>query len=344
MRTLVAGANADQAAAVADVPHTAYTLTPNGYRVSSIVDADGRSQSVTYTPQMNIGSYTSGLGFAAGTETYEYGANDGNSMTTSTGPNGEKSFYEFNNEGELLKYQPSSATDARGNTSLYTYSAAGNLAKTTNALSATAEVGYNSNGTIAYALAPGNIDNPTRYEYNADSLLSRVTPASGGSIAAESYTYDDLGRLTSKTTGRGAVVKYSYEGNTSLVTRIASYPKGSIIADAAQSTSYDKLGRVASVTSWNQDMQTQKTSYTYGQRGEVISQIVFQAAIGGEKAQSTTINYKYDYEGGLVSKSLDGMVNTYNYTPGGMLDSVSYSELGTKKTIKFATDDRGAAH
>ncbi|MDO4897718.1 MAG: RHS repeat-associated core domain-containing protein, partial [Rothia sp. (in: high G+C Gram-positive bacteria)] len=340
-KTLVAGANTDPKVAVAAGAHTAYTLTPSGQRIASVVDADGRVRSATYTPQMNIGSYTSGLGATAGTQTYDYGANNDNSLTQATGANGEKSNFDYSNMADNTKYSPSSSTDARGNKSVYTYAASGALATSTNALSATAEVGYNPNGTPAFALAPGNAGNPTRYEYTADALLSKVVPARGGSITAESYIYDDLGRLTSKTTRRAGVVKYTYEGNTTLVTRVASYPKGSANADAVQDTTYDKLGRVTSVTSWSGGVQTQKTNYTYSSRGEVTSQVIAQSAVGSEKAQTTTIGYKYDREGKLISKSIDGLVNTYNYTAGGTLDSVNYAEAGVKKTIKFATDDRG---
>lgn len=147
--------------------------------------------------------------------------------------------------------------------------------------------------------------------------------------------------MTSKTTGRGGNIKYTYEGNTSLVTKVDSYPKGSTTPDASQDITYDALGRTTSVASWSKGKLIQKTSYTYSTRGEVTSQVVWQAAIGGEKELTTTIAYKYDREGKLISKSLDGLKNTYNYTPGGALDSVDYTEAGVKKTIKFATDDRG---
>lgn len=340
-KTLVAGANTDPGVAVANVPHTTYNLTPAGQLIASSVDADGRSQSATYTPQLNIGSYTSGLGATAGTENYSYGANNSNSLTSSTGANGEKNSFDYANQTDNTKYSPSSSTDARGNKSVYSYAASGALAKSTNALAATAEVGYNPNGTPAYATAPGNVGNPTKYFYNTESLLSKVTPAAGGSIAAESYIYDDLGRLTTKTTGRGGSIRYTYEGNTSLVTKVASYPKGSTTPDASQETTYDALGRTTSVASWSKGTLTQKTSFTYSTRGEVTSQVVWQAAIGGEKELTTTIAYKYDREGKLISKSLDGLQNNYNYTPGGTLDSVDYTEAGVKKTIKFATDDRG---
>lgn len=340
-KTLVAGANTNPGVAVATGAHITYNLTAAGQRVASVVDADGRTQSATYTPQLNIGSYTSGIGATAGTENYNYGANNSNSLTSSTGANGEKSSFDYANTTDNTKYSPSSSTDARGNKSVYTYAASGALAKSTNALAATAEVGYNPNGTPAYATAPGNVGNPTKYEYNSDSLLSKVTPATGGSLTAESYTYDDLGRVTVKTTGRGGSIKYTYDGNTSLVTKVASYPKGATSADAVQETTYDALGRVTSVASRSKGASTQTTSFTYSNRGEVLSQVIWQGALGSEKAQTTTINYKYDREGKLIAKSLDGLTNNYNYTAGGTLDSVDYWESGVKKTIKFATDDRG---
>lgn len=340
-KTLVAGANTNPGVTVATGAHITYNLTVDGQRVTSVVDADGRTQSASYTPQLNIGSYTSGIGATAGTDTYQYGANNGNSLTSATGANGEKASFEFANQSDATKYMPSSSTDARGNKTTYTYSAAGNLAKSTNALAATAEVGYNPNGTPAYATAPGNVGNPTKYEYNSDSLLSKMTPASGGSLTAESYTYDDLGRVTTKITGRGGSIKYTYEGNTSLVTKVASYPKGATSADASQETTYDSLGRVISTSSSAAGKLTQKSTFTYSNRGEATSQVIWQAALGNEKEQTTTINYKYDREGKLVSKSLDGLTNNYNYSAGGTLDSVDYWESGVKKTIKFATDDRG---
>ena len=340
-KTLVAGANTNPGVAVATGAHITYNLNPSDKRVASIVDADGRTQSATYTPQLNIGSYTSGIGATAGTENYSYGANSSNSLTSTTGANGEKSSFDYANKTDNTKYSPSSSTDARGNKSTYTYAASGALAKSTNALAATAEVGYNPNGTPAYATAPGNVGNSTKYEYTADGLLSKVIPATGGSLTAESYSYDDLGRLTSKTTGRGGVIKYTYDGNTSLVTKVASYPKGSTVADAVQETTYDALGRVTKVANRAKGVSTQSTTYTYSTRGEVISQSVWQAAVGSEAAQTTKIDYKYDREGKLIAKTLDGLTNNYNYTAGGTLDSVDYTESGVKKTIKFATDDRG---
>ena len=340
-KTLVAGANTNPGVAVATGAHITYNLNPSDKRVASIVDADGRTQSATYTPQLNIGSYTSGIGATAGTENYSYGANNSNSLTSTTGANGEKSSFDYANQTDNTKYSPSSSTDARGNKSTYTYAASGALAKSTNALAATAEVGYNPNGTPAYATAPGNVGNSTKYEYTADGLLSKVIPATGGSLTAESYSYDDLGRLISKTTGRGGVIKYTDDGNTSLVTKVASYPKGSTVADAVQDTMYDALGRVTKVASRAKGVSTQSTTFTYSTRGEVISQSVWQAAVGSEAAQTTKIDYKYDREGKLIAKTLDGLTNNYNYTAGGTLDSVDYTESGVKKTIKFATDDRG---
>ena len=339
-KTLVAGANTNQAHSVPQVPHTAYYLNA-GNRVVKVVDARGLEQSASYTENLNIGSYTSGVGATAGTQTFSYGANNSNSMTEARGANGESYTYDYDSQTASSMYSPVSSTDPRGNTTIYSYAKSGALASSTNALSSVAEVGYNDNGTPAFAVAPGNTGNPTRYEYNSYGLLSRVVPAQGGTIAPESYSYDDLGRLSSKTTGRGGVIRYTYEGNTSLVTKVSATSSGENTADAAQENSYDSLGRVVSTQSFAKGKVVQRTTYSYSARGEVVEKSIWQAAVGGEKEATTRISYQYDLEGKLVGKVVDGQRTAYNYNPNGALDGVDYWEAGAKKSIWFEYDERG---
>lgn len=333
-RTLVAGASTDQSRNIGQVPHTAYHLNADK-RVVKVVDARGLEQSASYTETLDIGSYTSGVGATAGTQTFSYGANKNNSMTAATGANGESYAYGYESQTASSMYSPTSSTDPRGNTTAYTYAKSGALASSTNALSSVAEVGYNENGTPAFAVAPGNGGNPTRYEYNSYGLLSRVVPAQGGTIAPESYSYDDLGRLSSKTMGRGGVIRYTYEGNTSLVTKVSATSRGKSVADTAQENAYDALGRVVSTQSFAQGKAVQKATYSYSARGEVVEKNVWQAAVGGEKEATTKISYQYDLEGRLIGKVVDGQRTAYNYSPNGTLDGVDYWEAGTKKSIWF---------
>lgn len=340
-KTLVAGANTDPGAAVNTAPHTTYTLTAAGQRVSAVTDADGRKQSKTYTPQMTTASSTSGEGDSAATSTFQYGANSGASMTSATGPGGESGAAAYQNQASNAKYSPSTTTDARGNKRTYSYSGAGAVSKSTDALAASAELSYNADGTVSAATAPGNTGNPTRYKYNADHQLTGMTPATGGSLKAESYAYDSLGRVSQKTTGRGATVSYSYEGSTSLVTKIAATPAGASTPDAATEISYDSSGRPTTVVDSAKGKQVQKTNYTYSTRGELLTKTVDQAAAGSEVAQSTTMSYGYDREGRMTSKSVGGFTHTYTYSSSGALTKLTYPEGTAKRTVNFGVDDQG---
>lgn len=339
-KTLVAGADTDPGQAITAVPRTTYSLTTTGQRVKDVTDADGRKASKTYTPQLNTATATTGSGTGASTSKYQYGANNGASMTLATGPSGETSSAEYTDLAANTAYSPDATVDPRGNKTTYTYSGAGALSKSTNALAATAELTYNAKGRVTAATAAGNTGNPTKYEYNTLHQLTRVVPTTGGSIKAEAYVYDDLGRLTKKTTGRGGVTTYAYDGTSSLVTRTASTPAGKTTPDAATDATYDSLGRMTSMTSTAKGTQTQKTTYTYNTRGEITTKKIDQAAVGSEAAQSTTMSFGYSKEGRQTSKAVGGFTTTYAYSPGGTATKVTYPEGTAKKTVSFGVDDQ----
>lgn len=150
-----------------------------------------------------------------------------------------------------------------------------------------------------------------------------MTPPTGGSLKAESYAYDALGRVSKKTTGRGATVSYSHGGSTSLVTKISATPAGSTTPDAATEITYDSSGRPTTVVDSAKGKRIQTTNHKYSTRGELLTKTVDQAAAGSEVAQSTTMSYGYDREGRMVSKSVGGFTHTYTYSASGALTKLT---------------------
>ncbi|MFI5084448.1 MAG: hypothetical protein ACHP7K_00810, partial [Actinomycetales bacterium] len=186
-QTLVAGPDTGQSLSVSAVPHTTYTLDA-GDHVTAATDAAGRAQSTTYTADFDTLTATQGTGTSAGTTTNTYGANTGQSITASQAPGGSTGQAAYANTAASTKYLASSSTDDAGNTSLYTFDGAGNPLTAADATAATAALTYNPDGTVATALAPGNGTNKTVYGYDINHQLTTLTPVTGSSLGARSFT------------------------------------------------------------------------------------------------------------------------------------------------------------
>lgn len=193
-QTLVAGPHTDQGLAVSAVPHTTYTLD-TADRVTAATDAAGRVRSATYTADFDTLTAAQGTGTSAGMVSNTYGANTGESLTASHAPGGATAGADYGNTAAATKYLATSSTDDAGNTSLYTFNGAGNMLTSTDATAATATLTYNTDGTVATALAPGNGSNKTAYTYNTDHQLTGLSPVAGSSLGARAFTYDRWGLL-----------------------------------------------------------------------------------------------------------------------------------------------------
>ena len=151
--------------------------------------------------------------------------------------------------------------------------------------------------------------------YNNDNELTSVTPASGSSIDAESYSYDPAGNRTSAQTG--------VESGSSSVT-----PQGSnqVASDANYSYTYDFDGNLLTKTSnatgdvdtytWdNRDRLVEDQTKTSG--GTVIQTVTYTySPITNQRLSQTVVNssgtvaeyYVYDPSGNLLIV-LDGSGN-----------------------------------
>ncbi|WP_345075297.1 hypothetical protein, partial [Paeniglutamicibacter cryotolerans] len=320
-QSLVAGPNTDQGAAITTVPRTTYTLTSTK-RVSQAVDALGRERATTYTGDFDTLTATRGTGPGAGTTTNAYGANSGQSLTSSQSPGGATSALDYANTAASTAYLPTSGTDDAGNTSLFTYSGSGNPLSSQDALAATATLTYNTDGTPATALAPGNGTNKSLYTYDSLKQLTKFTPVTGSSLGVRTFTYDLWGRTATATNGAGTTATYTYDA----LDRVRSITHSGGTANTTYT--YNNNGQLATRT----DPQG-TTTYGYDQLGRLTSRA--NTAGGG------TIAYGYDKASNLTSTTDTRGTTTYAFDASGVPSSMTYQYQGTPRVLAFGVDDRG---
>jgi len=321
--TLVADPNTNQSSAVSAVPHITYTLDST-QRVTNAVDAAGRTQSQTYTPNFDTATATSGSGAGASTTTNTFGANSGESLTKSEAPSGSANSLSYPSAAGPNQYLPSGGTDDAGNASTYTYNGAGNQLTSMSAGGAEAKVTYNADGTVATATAPANGTNSTSYTYTSKQVTQETAPT-GTTLGTRNYTYDSMGRTKTATNGRGITTTYSYDDNDR-VTAI-SFSDGTSVTYG-----YDTAGRNNSRVDPNGT-----TTYNYDQLGRLTSR---ENTAGGG-----AITYTYDKASQLLSStSVNGGTVNYTYDAAGEPVTINYpnnGDSGSRANLEFTVDDQG---
>lgn len=243
-------------------------------------------------------------------------------MTASQSSTGTTGQAEYANTAANTKYLATSGTDDAGNKSTYTFSGAGNMLSSSDALAATAALTYNADGTVATAQAPGNGTNTTKYTYNNDKQLTRTTPVTGSSLAAKDFTYDEWGRPKTATDGRGNTTTYTYDAAGRVLTQ--AFSDGT----ATVSYTYDADGRATKRVDGSGT-----TTYGYDQLGRLTSRA--NTAGGG------TIAYGYDKASNLVAKTDSRGTTKYEFDAAGVPAALKYTLNGAEKTLAFAVDDKG---
>jgi RHS repeat-associated protein len=149
-------------------------------------------------------------------------------MTRHVDPLGRETQYEYAANGiDLLKvrqkngdrydtlqqltwdgrHRPLAIKDAAGQTTQYTYNAAGQLTGQSNALGAKKEYRYDGQGRLVAVINPlGNVE--ARYTWDAAGNLASETDSGGYTL---SYAYDALGRLTRITYPDKTAVGYTWD-------------------------------------------------------------------------------------------------------------------------------------
>jgi RHS repeat-associated protein len=271
-------------------------------------DTDGRSMVSVYNENQQATSTTVTLGTSQQQETATY-----------NGPEGAMD----------------SSTDALGNTTRYTFDAAGNVATTTDAENRKTTLEWNSDGLLTKQTPEGA--GSTVYEY-LDGVTSAVTDALG---RRTSFGVDAAGRAQETIASDGGVSAVQYDAANQVLST-----KNALGIDTTYK--YDKNGNLESVkdarggtTSWTYDPMDRvqvatdqvgkTTAYTYNALGR-------PETVTDRRGLTTELRYDELQRGVFTGFGRTGSPGAYQYQS--TLSSV-YDERGRLKSITDSTPGAG---
>ena len=272
--------------------HASTYLNAYGGQALKVTDANGNSESTTYTPDRNPASLTNGL-----TQVTSLAYDLNNNPTQATVPasgagQSPVTSYLSYATGTGVKggtYLPSSGLDGEGACQSFAYDASGNLTATYAGLAPTSGT-HNCDGVTS---GPGSSSVTNAYQGDGSTSCGgkpgELCTTTDGNGATTTYAYDSLGQLTS-VTGPGGTCS---SGSRKLCT----------------STTYEaNNSRVASVT----DGKGQVTSYTYNALDE-ITQILYGGATSCSYVSGDCLSFTYDGNGNVLTRHDASGVTTFVY-------------------------------
>ena len=288
---------------------TSYTYDAKGNR-TKIIDPAGRETTIDYDAKWNKPILVSRRLDATTLIEYRYSYDpDTGVLLTSTDPEQNVTAYEYDVNRRLarirdpLQHQsaieydiqgnPNKITDPLGNSIEMITDAAGRIIRTSDPLGNDTRADYNSLNQLTKITDA--VQGETRFNFDGRNNLASVVNPSNSTI--ESYGYDPLGRLSSKTDAKTKSETYGYDENgniTSITDRrlqvttitydAANRPSRIQYHDgSAQDRVYDAAGRLTELREADNAQ-----SLTYDSLNRVV-QVVTDTVAG-----STSIAYEYD--------------------------------------------------
>ena len=296
------------------------TTDPLGHVTTSVFDADGDQLSVT-----DGNHQTTTFGYDAADRRIVENRPDGTTLTTHYNPDGaiadtvdgagHKTTYGYDGQG-----RSKSRTDPQAHTTTATYDPSGLVVSVKDPAGRVSTYGYDATGGMTSVTnSDGSTPNVT-IGYDSAGRRSSMTDGSGTSR----WTYDAYDEVVDQTNGAGATMAYGYDAQGEQTTAV--YPGGT---GRTVTRTYDKAGRLATVTDWNHAT----TTFRYDPDGDLTSTTnpngtvatsTFDAAdqlATSTLAKGTTtlaaISYPRDGAGQLAGETdsgLPGSAQTYTYT------------------------------
>ncbi|MEV6509294.1 putative T7SS-secreted protein [Streptomyces sp. NPDC051642] len=320
---------------------------------------DGTTESWTYDGEGNCTSHTDQLG---GVSHFEYTHFD--LLTSRTGPDGVR--HEFfhdtelnltrvtNPQGLTWSYDYDAAgrliteTDFDDRTLTYTLDATGHLTTRTNTLGETIEFERNALGQVTRKNAAGQV---TTYAYDMTDALAQATGPDTtltvlrdrhGRVRSETvdgreltYTYDEFGRRTGRTTPTGGTTTWSYDA--------AGRRTGMTASGRSIDFTYDEVGRELA----RRVSELLTLEHTFDAAGRLTTQSV--TASTGRSLQHRAYTYRADGNLTAIDDQLSGTrrfdldaagrvtaVHAANWT-----ETYAYDEAGNQTQATWPTAHPG---
>ncbi|MFC1415369.1 RHS repeat-associated core domain-containing protein [Streptacidiphilus cavernicola] len=309
--------------------------------LTKTTNALGHTTSVGYDSDGNKISSTDG-----NNRTTQYGYDAADRLTSTTAADAGVTKTDYNPNGTTAD-----TVDAAGNKTTYTYDGQGRLAGRTDPAGHKTGYTYDPTGNVLTVTDPAGT--VTTNTYDADSRLTSVsysdsatppvssigydldgrTTSMTDGTGTSTWTYDPFGDVTSKTSGSGATVGYTYDVNGNQLT--LTYPGGQ--AGTAVQT-FDKANRLTGVTDWNgkastfgYDNDSNLTTTTYP-NGDVVTNTfdgndsLSAGAVAKSGTALASLTYTRDNAEQLASltpSGLPGSAETYAYTATEQVKSVT---------------------
>jgi RHS repeat-associated protein len=295
------------------------TIHPDGSEIHLAYDEVGRTKTVTDERNKTV--------------TYEYDPGCGcrDRLAKITDANGNSTTYTYDAAGRRISF-----TDAANRETRYTYDVRNRLIKTTFADGTFAETTYDGMGRpVTSTDQEGRV---TRSAYDELGNLLSMTAANG---ATTQYTYDALKNLLSSTDANGRATRFEYDALNRLIKRVL--PLG-----MADLYTYDQVGNLATRTDFN----GKQTSYEFDAMNRLTARrpdaslgepaVLYSYTATGMRRSMTdasgTTTYTYDQRDRLLTKQTPQGTLTYTYDLAGGLTSMRSSNADGV-SVDYTYDD-----
>ena len=315
------------------------STSPDGVTTSYAYDAAGEPVSVTdgagnkTSYGYDVAGDRTSVTYPDGTQTTgafdEAGRQTGSTDLSASGAALRSDSAAYDSDGNLV-----ASTDYRGNTTSYTYDAAGDLTQEAQPVTPTSAIttsfGYDAAGNqTLYTDGNGNQWWTTYNSWNLPESRIEPTTSAYPTAAQSTFTtsYDADGRPVTLTEPGGVSVSDSYDSVGDLTGQSGS---GASAVTATRSFGYDLAGNMTSASTSNTAPQSQPSnatseSFTYDDEGLLLT------ASGSAGSSSFT----YDGDGQLASATTPAGTATYGYDDDGRLASMSDPATGSTLTYSY---------
>lgn len=257
--------------------------------LTSTTYADGSIESLAYDPVGNVIGATDRKGQLT-QATYDTAGR----LRSLTFADGSKVTYVYNSRGKLT-----SVADASGTTTL-TYDAKEQLTRVDSPGGRFLQYTYNRSGRRTRMTDQAGF--VVNYSYDAVGRLSGLTDGANQSIVK--YTYNIAGQMTRKDNGNGTYTTYAYDLAGQLLHEINFGPAPSNPVTSRFDSTYDVLGRVATMTTLDGVW-----TYSYDAVSR-LTRAVF-ASKNTAVVPNQDLRYAYDAAGNRTSTVINGVTTNY---------------------------------